>query len=116
MRHAAILAAVLLFAGAAAAADYEIYPTNKVSADGSYRGVIDVLQRGGGVTEFRVDRGDLTARQVLEPRDAIAVVVQRLALDPARDRVSYCPNGILRVACRVPEPSTGSPARVVVWP
>ncbi|MFN6979408.1 MAG: hypothetical protein ACK4OP_14850, partial [Gemmobacter sp.] len=115
-----LVAALLLAMAAPAAAEvYEIFPTNKRSADGNYRGVIDVWKGGGEVVEFRVDRGDIDARAVLDPLRAIAFVVDHFRLSPARDVVFYCPGGIVRVQCRAPidpgdvfDPTN----RVVRWP
>ncbi|MFN3643368.1 MAG: hypothetical protein ACK4TB_10650 [Gemmobacter sp.] len=114
LKGAAVIAA--LAAWPASAELYEIYPTNKRSPDGSYQGVLDVVQGGRSVTEFRVDRGDIPARTVLDARAAIAHVVAQFNLSPARDVVRYCPGGIVRVSCANPGGLRDGGARVVSWP
>ena len=110
------LAAVLSLAAAlpAAAAIYELFPSNKQAPDGVFRGVLEVVENGRRATEFRVDRGEIDARTVLNARRAIAFVVERYNLSPARDRVRYCPRGFPPATCDYPDREGG--ARVVVWP
>lgn len=112
------LALALLAASPAVAEIYELFPTNKVSADGRFRGVLEVWIGRGPVVEFRVDRGDIDPRTVLEPNRAIAFVVGKYALRPARDVVYYCPTGAARVACVFPfeDDIFDTINRVVRWP
>jgi hypothetical protein len=111
-----VLAAILALAAAmpAAAATYEIYPGNGQGPDGTFRGLLEVVENGRRVTVFRVDRGEVDSRTVLDARRAIALVVDRYTLSPERDRVRYCPQGFPPATCDDPDPEGG--ARVVVWP
>lgn len=114
MRLALALALSLAAAVPGAAATYELFPTNAQAADGSFRGVLVVVENGRRITEFRVERGEIEPRTVLDPRRAIAFVVDRFGLSPARDRVRYCPRGFAPATCDYPDREGG--ARVVVWP
>jgi hypothetical protein len=119
-----VLAAALALAAAtpAAAGLYELFPTNARSADGVFRGALVVWIDRRDLVEFRVDRGEIDPATVRDARRAIAFVVERYGLSPARDVVFYCPIGIIGVACRVPpdpddwlggfDPTN----RVVRWP
>jgi hypothetical protein len=115
---AAVLAATL---GAlpARAETYELFPTNKPSPQGGFTPVLDVWIGRGRIVELRADRGDIEARAVRDPGRAIAHVVARFGLGPARDRVFYCPAGFAGVACHMPmdrdDPPWAQP-RVTVWP
>jgi hypothetical protein len=110
----ALALALSLAALPAAAATYEIFPGNKQSPDGAFRGVIEVVENGRRVTEFRVDRGEIEPRTVLDPRRAIAFVVERFNLAPGRDTVRYCPRGVPPATCNFPDREGG--ARIVTWP
>ena len=115
MRLVLAVVTVLTAALPAGAATYEIYPTNRQSPDGVFRGVIDVVENGRRLTEFRVDRGEIAANTVLDPRRAIAFVVERFNLSPSRDVVRYCPKGFAPATCYFPDREGGN-ARPVVWP
>lgn len=120
MRAAGLAAAfALALAVPAGAETYELYPTNKPSPQGGFTAVLDVWIGKGRVVELRADRGDIDARAVLDPARAIAHVVARFGLSPARDRVVYCPGGFVRVACVMPMDRDDAPwqrQRVTVWP
>lgn len=99
------IALILLVAATPARAELvELFPTNKRAADGSYAAVLEVWRDRRTVVEFRSDRGEIDARTVRDRRAATAFVTQRFGLTPA-DRVSWCPNGVVRVTCEWP--STG---------
>ena len=116
MRFILALAISLAAALPAVASNWEIYPSNRRSADGVFRGVLEITRDGRLHTELRVDRGDIEARIVRDPRRAIAFVVDRFDLDPARDRVTYCTNGILGQACRIVSFEDRTMRATVTWP
>lgn len=118
-RIAAVAVLGLALALPARAEVYELFPTNKQSPQGGFTPVLDVWIGQGKVVELRADRGDIDPRAVRDPARAIAHVVARFGLSPARDRVYFCPGGFVRVACHMPMDRDDPPwqrQRVTVWP
>ncbi len=116
-----VLAVALAAAAAPATAGvYELFPTNKRSADGSYRPVLEVWRDRRGIIELRADRGEIAPRAVADGPAAIAAVVQHFRLSPQRDRVVFCPNGFAGVACHWPtdrdDDAPWSVGRIHTWP
>ncbi len=96
------IALILLFAATPARAELvELFPTNKRAADGSFAAVLDVWRDRRTVVEFRSDRAEIDARTVVDRRAATAFVTRTFALTQA-DRVAWCPNGVIGVACDWP--------------
>lgn len=117
MRLIAALAVVLSLAAPAAAETFELFPTNKRAADGSFRPVLDIWRDRREVLELRAERGDIPPRTVLDANAAIAFVVARFGLTPGRDRVFYCPIGQPGVGCQNPtDPDDWVLYRIVRWP
>lgn len=107
--------ALALLAPAAGAATYELYPTNKRGADGVYRNVLEVVRNHRVIAEYRADRNEIPAGVAFDPSRAIALVVQRLRLDPARDRVIYCTRGQAPAVCLEPDIYSDLPP-AFFWP
>lgn len=113
-----LIAAILVIATAlpALASQWELFPSNRRSDDGVFRGVLEVTRDGRRVSEFRVDRGEIDARAVRDPRRAIAFVVDHFSLSPERDRVTYCTNGIIGSQCRIVSLENRDQPATVTWP
>ena len=113
LRGAMVAALILPAAGTAASAgQVQAIPTNRLAADGSFGPVLEIY-RNGVVQAFSVAKGEIPPAAVLDGPRAIDWIRRHFNLDPARDRIVYCPSGTLGVTCN---DSSDPTALILYWP